>query len=733
MHSPSLSQDRSCAGRASHQRGGLVVQFAILLGVLVTILGVVDIGYMYYVKRDLQRYADLAALNAVQNIDFMDAGLGRGQPCEQAGYASVQANWPSSDPVVQMQQTVTCGQWSATAYSAPRYFSAGGEEINAAHVVLQGRAPKFFPSNWNHDITVEAIAKRGDPLAVFSVGTTLVGVGCRQQLAQLVQLLKIVGVGDPCVTVAGYEGLIGAKVSASGLLQALELPLDADLNIGDVNNLLQTEKVSLGRLLDAALTLGGHEELLNVNTELLALLSAKLGIDALRLQVPLASGPDGPGIFAAIHAPDSAKSSALDAQVNVLDIVTAAVGVGTTGRGVSVPGLSVAVPGVLPKLLSVKAGVIEPPSIVIGGVGATAYNAQVRLYADVDTSGGLLGGLLDSVGIRIKLPVFIDVSRAKATLEELSCTVPAINSTARFRVDASVAQACIGRTIGDPFSIRTPICDSLEPETLISALGLIRIHNTVQVDALEESYLSRVMEVGDTWTTPSNSLNLGTTLKNPVNELLRLVGELLGSPTNSNWTPAENAASAASLANYYLGLGAQSHPAGVIPKTGVLGLLGPTGIYDVNRLRDRLKADINRTSQSCLLLTILCWQNDEWNNWASDIQSATSASQRACWGQTPEGFVTVGLGGNAQDVSHFNRCVERELKEAMLEAPPGSNSKPNYLQILFKPLLDVLAQVLNPLGNLLAGPVLRDLLGIELGLNDVHLSEIGCGSGQLVY
>lgn len=720
------------------QGGGVLVYFALLLGVIMTMMGVIDVGYMYYAKRDLQRHADLAALSAVQNIDFMAAGAARTQACEQAGHASVQANWPATDPVVQIQQTVTCGQWSATDYSAPRYFSAGGAEINAAHVVLEGRAPKFFPSTWNHNITVEAIAKRGDPLAVFSVGTTLVGVGCRQQLAPLVQLLKVVGVGDPCVTVGGYEGLVGAKVSASGLLKALGLPLDANLSIVDVNNLLKAEKVSLGQVLDAALTLGGHEELLDVNADLLSLLSARLGLDALHLELPLGSGPDGPGIFAAIHAPDATKASALDVQVNVLDIVTAAVGVGTTGRGISVPGLSVAVPGVLPNLLQVKAGIIEPPSIAIGGVGAIAYNAQVRLYADVDTAGGVLGGLLQLLGTRIKLPVFIDVVRAKGTLEEISCTVPAINSTAKIRVDASVAKACIGKTVGDPFSTRVPICESLQPETLISALGLIKIHNTVQVDALEDSYLSPAIKAGEMWTTPGNSLNLGTTVSGLVNELLRLLGSLLGAPTSSNWSAAENDASAQSLANYYLGKGSQIHPNGAIPKDQVLGWYvplvgwqGPEGIYDVNKLRDRLKTDINRTSQSCLLLQILCWQNDEWNNWASDIQSANIGSGRACWGSTPEGLVTAGSGGAAVDVDRFNRCVERELKEAMLQAPP--NARPNYLQVLLQPLLSLLEKLLNPLGNLLAGPVLRDLLGIELGLNDVRVTDVGCGGGQLVY
>ena len=53
--------------------------------------------------------------------------------------------------------------------------------------------------------------------------------------------------------------------------------------------------------------------------------------------------------------------------------------------------------------------------------------------------------------------------------------------------------------------------------------------------------------------------------------------------------------------------------------------------------------------------------------------------------------------------------------------------------MLLAPLLDVLKAILDPLGNLLAGPVLRDLLGIELGLNDVNVKSVGCGSAQLVY
>ena len=183
-------------------------------------------------------------------------------------------------------------------------------------------------------------------------------------------------------------------------------------------------------------------------------------------------------------------------------------------------------------------------------------------------------------------------------------------------------------------------------------------------------------------------------------------------------------------------MGSSIHPNGAIPKNqylgdGLLGIgRGPKGIYDIPLLRDRLKADIDRNTQSCFLLPFLCVTKNEWNAWAQDIESANIASGRACWGNTAEGLITAGVAGTATDVARFNQCVERELKEAMLEAP---DTKPNFLQVLISPLMSLLSALLNPLGNLLAGPILRDLLGIELGLNDVNLTSVGCGSAKLVY
>ena len=77
--------------RTRRQGGSLLVQFALLGSVLFLLLGIVDLGYMYYAKRDLQRIADLAATQAAQTIN---AERSNRAACVTAGEDSITANWP---------------------------------------------------------------------------------------------------------------------------------------------------------------------------------------------------------------------------------------------------------------------------------------------------------------------------------------------------------------------------------------------------------------------------------------------------------------------------------------------------------------------------------------------------------------------------------------------------------------------------------------------------------------
>ena len=60
-----LSQRRT----AYKQRGAAAVTLMLLMLGLVAMLGLVEVGYIFWVKRDLQKDADLAALAGAQLLD----------------------------------------------------------------------------------------------------------------------------------------------------------------------------------------------------------------------------------------------------------------------------------------------------------------------------------------------------------------------------------------------------------------------------------------------------------------------------------------------------------------------------------------------------------------------------------------------------------------------------------------------------------------------------------------
>src|SRR3546814_8378229 len=78
------------------QRGSIAVStvFAVLIGLVVLLSA--QIGYLFYMKRELQKAADLAALSAVQVLapSGAAADCAAGAPVQVAAQASAVANVP---------------------------------------------------------------------------------------------------------------------------------------------------------------------------------------------------------------------------------------------------------------------------------------------------------------------------------------------------------------------------------------------------------------------------------------------------------------------------------------------------------------------------------------------------------------------------------------------------------------------------------------------------------------
>src|SRR3546814_15016097 len=99
----------------TRQRGSIAVSaaFAVLIGLLMLMSA--QIGYLFYMKRELQKAADLAALSAVQVLapSGAAADCAAGAPVQVAAHASAVANVPGLvDVLPAADVTVACTYWS---------------------------------------------------------------------------------------------------------------------------------------------------------------------------------------------------------------------------------------------------------------------------------------------------------------------------------------------------------------------------------------------------------------------------------------------------------------------------------------------------------------------------------------------------------------------------------------------------------------------------------------------
>ena len=120
------------------QRGSMTVAivFAVIVGLV--LLGVAQLGYAYYMKREIQKASDLAALSAVQVL-----GLGAPADCaraQQAGRTAVLANVPAIlDTFSADDVTVECKVWDSTRADASGMYvfdPAAGQTPNALRITV---------------------------------------------------------------------------------------------------------------------------------------------------------------------------------------------------------------------------------------------------------------------------------------------------------------------------------------------------------------------------------------------------------------------------------------------------------------------------------------------------------------------------------------------------------------------------------------------------------------------
>lgn len=690
------------------QAGSIVINTAIALSLIVIALVGTELGYLFFIKRELQKTADLAAIAGASAIQPTDCTAARAAALGNAGQ-----NLSGFTPAV------ACGRWDPSQ-GTERHFTADLTAFNAVHVLIEGAPPPllaFFPGE--RSLRAEAIAAANDPLASFSVGSTLLRTGD----SVLGDLLKGIGLDLAGTSLVGYDGLAQVQLTPAGLLQALGIPVASDIGVGELNTLLAAETVQLGPLLDAIVTAGGQDALLASNAALLNAVTARLGVPDLQVQLgSLAGGPSG--LFAEIIAPGANAASALNVGVNALDLLHSAIGVATQKHAVAINGLSLA------GLVSAKTVLIEPPSVAIGGVGATAYTAQLRTWIEVDT------GSLPVIGhiARVKLPIMVDVVNGRGTLTEM-CT-PALRKPdgterASIAVNASIAKVCVGRPGANPaneneiFSTTASCDQNLADEDLLrvglAGVNLVSLRTQLKMEALPLQ-ASVTLAAGETGTV-GNDLLLGSTVQNITDALLAtlLVETLDRGPaltlaqrqaTAQNLWTAQGAACGSRACRVSR---LSTVKAGIENTTAGLGgfLSGLSG--DVLAL---LSHTLSLNLQGLL-------------SGVGDLVGGLLTSVGDILGAVLGGVIG---GCTALIGSNDAACVNEIANSLDGSSSGGGESVPNAVTALTGYLLQVLRPVLDAIGSSVLTPILHDVLGLHLGQIDVHLRTLNCQArAHLVY
>ena len=466
--------------RHARQGGSVLVQFALLITALVVVLGVVQIGYMYYAKRDLQRTADLAAMVTVNTLTY-----GNASTCVKGqivGKNSIDAQLTLYKD--QQQPLPVCGHWDAQ-----NHFTLSGGPLNAAQVTLSVKTLQLLPFTGERFVSATAIAAKSSALAAaFSVGSQLL---CGTLIGQ------VTGV-DLCLL--NSDGILNAKITPGSLLQ--QLGIDLDLGLLTPTEVAAIPKIKIADLITASAFLVG-ESSATVFSNLLIKLKADIG----RLEIPLFETKNSPGIFALATLGNGKFGHAADVQVSIFEIIGTALAIGTKDHAID------AGVNLIGGLVSSKIRIISPPSYASGPatpIITMAYNSQIRIELETTSLGSVLGLPL------LPLKISADLVNGEGTLEKISCEKNP--RTVDIRVKSSIGKICIGSLNASGTS-----CDPM-----VALLGLVTVK--AEADLLPASNLIIFdIEKGSTRESQINDLQIGSTLSRLLGNLeVKLIGSDFG-------------------------------------------------------------------------------------------------------------------------------------------------------------------------------------------------------------
>lgn len=354
----------------TRSRGSIVVNLAIAMSLIVITLIGSELGYLFFLKRELQKTADLAALAGAQALGPNNCGV-----AQQAAVSNAAQNLPAGlSPVLTTE--VSCGNWDASR-PAPLHFGTPGtgQRLNAVRVTLSRAPLRLLPlisGNSQRTVTVEALAAQKQPLASLTVRNTLVTVDSTKSPLLNAIVGGLLG-GSINIDALGWNGLLNTDIKLLNFLDQLKIALN--ISAGGYDQVLNTQ-AEVGTLLQAmivALERSGA--------------TAQVVIDALKqIKVAAELGATKPMLKVAdlLNIETGTDAAGLQTDLQLFQLVNSVV---QLANGKNAAAVALNIPSLAGITTSVKIKVVEPaqvsavgnPNLITPSLGVSdPYKIYVR-------------------------------------------------------------------------------------------------------------------------------------------------------------------------------------------------------------------------------------------------------------------------------------------------------------------------------------------------------------------
>ncbi|THA69159.1 hypothetical protein E5176_03785 [Ensifer adhaerens] len=457
---------------ARARSGNIGISAALAMPLVITSMALaIDYGYLTVQKREMQSSVDLAAIAAAANVSaaekavlnhFANNGLNYGVSTPNGLLTIDGKTLPPGDistAKLDGVATVARGRYVPDpSVDAGQRFIKDATPTDAVQVMLERKGDIFLASIFSAppDLSVYGTAA-SSKIAAFSVGSRLASLNDGLLNSILGQMLGT----TISLKIMDYQALIDADIDIQPFLKIIATRLN--------------------------LTAASYEDVLKANLTMPQLLASMRLVQGLSGTVAAAlksielstSNDKRTFTLAQILNLDPKKSLQVDAgsdwamRVSALQIVSAAAAIANGENQIALNAVA-GLPGIASAKVKLAIGEppVETPSHRLGTPGAAIRTAQTRLAVEVNVD-----GLAALAGIRIRLPIYVELAYAEAKLADIRC-YGGTPENASVSVDAvpGIAEIAIGDV--DPAVLSNFSSDArVQRAKLVDAL-------VVKIDAL---------------------------------------------------------------------------------------------------------------------------------------------------------------------------------------------------------------------------------------------------------